>query len=41
MTQCRLAYFDHAAVLAWTGLASWMMAGPSCRMFLSPGFLMR
>jgi hypothetical protein len=41
MTQCRLAYFDHAAVLVRTGLARRIVAGPSCRMFLSPGFLMR
>jgi len=41
ITQCRLAYFDHAAVLIRTGLARRMVAGPSCRMFLSPGFLTR
>jgi hypothetical protein len=41
MPQCRLAYFDHAAVLARAGLASLIVAGPSCRMFLSPGFLTR
>jgi len=39
--QCRLAYFDHAAVLGWAELASRMVAGPSWRMFWSPGFLMR
>jgi len=41
MAQCRLAYFDHAAVLVRTGLARRIVAGPSCRMFLSPGFLTR
>jgi hypothetical protein len=41
MAQCRLAYFDHAAVLARTGLARRIVAGPSCRTFLSPGFLTR
>ena len=41
MEQCRLAYFDHAAVLVRTGLARRIVAGPSCRTFLSPGFLTR
>ena len=31
----------HAAVLAWQGLARRMVAGPSWRRFLSPGFLTR
>ena len=42
-TQCRLAYFDHAAVLIFAlarmGLASWMVAGPSWRVPCWPGFL--
>ena len=41
--QCRLAYFDHAAVLIFAlarmGLASWMVAGPSWRLPCWPGFL--
>ena len=41
--QCRLAYFDHAAVLIFAlarmGLASWMVAGPSWRVPCWPGFL--
>ena len=32
---------DHAAAWGFTGLASRMVAGPSCRMFLSPGLLTR
>src|SRR5712664_2364712 len=39
--QCRLAYFDHAATWGFTGLASRIVAGPSWRMFVSPGFLTR
>ena len=39
--QCRLAYFDHAAVLVRTGFASRIVAGPPWRMPVSPGFFTR
>ena len=44
-TQCRLAYFDHAAVLMFVlfraGLRSLMVAGASWRVPCWPGFLTR
>ena len=43
LSQCRLAYFDHAAVLTFAlvrmGLASLMVAGASWRVPCWPGFL--
>jgi hypothetical protein len=41
IAQCRLACCRAHAAMAWTGLARRMVAGPSWRMFLSPGFLTR